>query len=74
MSGIEVHDVQFTENQKLKKRKKENGHISPRVIKTVEREPAPPYLQQIILFVQLQYTLKTVLIPKGEMDSSIHQR
>lgn len=39
-------------------------------IKTVEREPAPPYLQRIILFVQLQYTLKTVLIPKGEMDGS----
>lgn len=33
-------------------------------------EPAPPYLQQIILFVQLQCTLKTVLIPNGEMDGS----
>lgn len=32
MSGIEVRDVKFTDNQKLKE-KEENGHISPMLIK-----------------------------------------
>lgn len=38
----------------------ENGHIAQvNIIKTFYREPALPYLQQINLFVQLQYTLES---------------